>query len=184
MRGFQAGVFHNTGKRLKFNLLTTGEGVGQRGAIDHFQFTAHRNPMRNTARVDAILSAQFSDVVRGSFTFNRGIGRQNHFVKRFVFQPLFQSVKTNIGWTNTVQRRKMPHQHEIAAGKLPGLLNSMDVCRALNHADLTILLTPGIGANGANFLLGEGAAIGTVADFRHRPGQGLRQTHSATPIAL
>jgi len=64
------------------------------------------------------------------------------------------------------------------------LLNGVDIRRALYHADQTILLTPWIGANGADLLLGKGTAIGTVADFRHRPGQCLRQAHPAAAIAL
>ena len=78
----------------------------------------------------------------------------------------------------------MPHQHEVAAGILPGLLNGVDVRRTLHHADLAVFLATRVAADIAHLLLGEGAAIGAVADLRHRARQRLRQAHTAAAIAL
>ena len=64
----------------------------------------------------------------------------------------------------------MAHQHKIATGELPGLLNRIDIRRAFHHADLAVFLPTRVRANMANFLLGEGMAVGTVADFRHGAG--------------
>jgi hypothetical protein len=41
-----------------------------------------------------------------------------------------------------------------------------------------------VAADIAHLLLGEGAAIGAVADLRHRARQRLRQAHPAAAIAL
>jgi hypothetical protein len=49
---------------------------------------------------------------------------------------------------------------------------------------LTVFLTTRIRTDVTDFLFGESAAIGAVADFRHRPGERLRQTHPAATIAL
>ncbi|MNP81996.1 hypothetical protein D3C76_1805010 [compost metagenome] len=59
----------------------------------------------------------------------------------------------------------MAHQHKVTSGKLAGLLDGVNIRRAFHHADLAVLLTARIGADGANVLLGERTAIGTVANL-------------------
>ncbi len=78
----------------------------------------------------------------------------------------------------------MAHQHKVAPGELAGLLDGVNIRRAFHHTNLAVLLTARIGADGADVLLGEGAAVGAVADFRHRARQRLRQAHAAAAIAL
>ncbi|MNT59072.1 hypothetical protein D3C72_1965470 [compost metagenome] len=78
----------------------------------------------------------------------------------------------------------MAHQHEIAARKLPGLLNGVDVRRTLHHANQTVFLTTRVRTDIAHILLGEGTAVRTVTDFRHGAGECLRQAHPAAAVAL
>ncbi len=49
----------------KNNLVTSGQRVRQRGAVDHLQLTADRHAVGDAAGVNAVLRAQFGDVVGG-----------------------------------------------------------------------------------------------------------------------
>lgn len=124
--------------------------------------------MGDTAGFNAILHAKLSNIVGGRLSFDRGIGRQDQFVDLLRRQPLFETIQPDIIRPDTVQRRQVSHQHEVTSGKLPGLLNGVDVRRTLHHANLTVFLATRVRADVADVLLCEGAAIGTVADFRHR----------------
>ncbi len=80
-------------------------------------------------------------------------------------EALLQTIETDIVRADAVQRGEMPHQHEIAAGKLPGLFDGVDVRRTLHHANLTVFLTTRVRADVAYVLLGKGTAIRTVTNF-------------------
>ena len=47
---------------------------------------------------------KLGNVVSGSFTFNRGIGGEDHFSDFFLCQTLFQTIKPDIIRTDAVQR--------------------------------------------------------------------------------
>lgn len=69
--------------------------------------------MSDSAGFHVILRAKLGNVVSGSFTFNRGVGGEDHFSDFFLCQTLFQTIKPDIIRTDAVQRLQMPHQHKI-----------------------------------------------------------------------
>ncbi len=90
------------------NLVTSGQRVRQRGAVDHLQLTADRHAVGDAAGVNAVLRAQFGDVVGGCLPFHRGVGGEDHLFDGFRLRALLQTIETDIVRADAVQRERCP----------------------------------------------------------------------------
>ncbi|MND99574.1 hypothetical protein D3C80_919610 [compost metagenome] len=124
------------------------------------------------------------DVPGGGIPLYGGVGGEDQLLDVLILQAPLQDLQPQLLGAYAVQRRQMAHQHEVAAGELAGLLDGRHVCRALHHAEQTVLLALGIGADLAAIVLGEGAAVAAMTDFGQRPIEQGGQTQTAAALAL
>ncbi len=124
------------------------------------------------------------DVPGGGIPLYGGVGGEDQLLDVFILQPPLQDLQAQLLRAYAVQRRQVPHQHEVAAGELAGLLDGGHVRRALHHAEQAVLLALGIGADLAAIILGKGAAMAAVTDLGQRPTEQLGQPQAAAALAL
>jgi hypothetical protein len=77
----------------------------------------------------------------------------------------------------------MPHQHEVQALVTGRLLEREDIGRGLDHAQLAAVAPPA-GAQGAQLLLAQRAAIPAMTDAFHGLLQHRREPAAAVAVAL
>ncbi len=63
--------------------MASRQRVGQRRTVDHLQFAANRHAVGDTTGFDAGLRAQLGNIVRGSLSFNRRVGREDQLTDFF-----------------------------------------------------------------------------------------------------
>src|SRR5699024_772802 len=123
------------------------------------------------------------DVVRGGFALNSGIGGQNHLLDTTFGDPGIKLFETQIFRTDTIQRRAMLEQYELAR---PGTTHIRDgelIGRRLYHTQQSIV-APATEAQLTQLLLGEGTAAPTITDLLQGLLEHLSQTLTTVTITL
>src|ERR1700691_4053128 len=93
----------------------------------------------------------------GGLTLGGGIGCQNHFANLACPQQLLEFIQAQLSRSDAIERRQVPHQHEVASAETARLFDSDDIRWRLDHAELRQLPLRG-GAYGAELALREHAA--------------------------
>ena len=99
----------------------------QRAAIHVLQLSAHRHPVGNPARLDPMARSQLGDHVSCSVPFDGGVGRQDDFADGAAGQQALELAESELVGTDPIERRKMPHQHEVHPAVAARLLHRDDV---------------------------------------------------------
>ena len=104
-------------------------GEGWNSVISLQDPTAHAEivAMRDAANIDPVFLSHPLKVVSRSLTFNRRIGCNDQFARRFLAQGFSQRVESQFHRAHAVQRRKAAHQHEIPPLVSGGAFNGHDV---------------------------------------------------------
>src|SRR5689334_23761850 len=88
----------------------------QRAPIHQFQLTTERYAVGDARGDQAFAAEQLGDVVRSGFTFHGRVGGQNDFSESTgLFDPRHQLRNADSLRAQTVERRQMPLEYEIAA---------------------------------------------------------------------
>src|SRR5690554_6703086 len=124
-----------------------------------------------------------SDVVRGGFALNGGIGGQNHLLDTTLGDPGIKLFESQVFRANTIQRRKMPVQDEIAPPITTRFLDGELIGRRLYHTQQSIV-APTTEAQLTQLLLGEGTAAPTITDLQQGLLEHRSQTLTTVPITL
>ena len=134
--------------------------------------------MSDSAGFHVILRTKLGNVVSGSFTFNRGIGGEDHFSDFFLCQTLFQTIKADI------IKQKLPENNggftAINFGKIDQKMyteltteHPIDLCRyqvANNYMGRVGLINSGGESHGASDLKD---AVVTAVINKRAGGMGL-----------
>ena len=102
----------------------------------------------------------------GGFAFNRGIGRNNYFVRLAVFNPLHQIRDPQLFGTNAMDRRNRSMQNVINAIVMPCLLYRGDIGRLFDYADQVLV-------SSCARAIGAGINVGDVVTYRAQTQAGL-----------
>ena len=124
------------------------------------------------------------DVPGGGIPLDGGVGGEDQLLDLLLLEAALQDIEPQLLGADAVKGRQVPHQHEVTAGELAGLLDGGHVRRALHHAEQAVLLALGIGADLAAIVLGKGAAVAAMTDFGERPIEQGGQTQAAAALAL
>src|SRR5690348_4140163 len=163
--------------------LPAAERVGQRAAIDVFEFAAERYAMREPRGTHAGRSRQLAEPVRRCFTFHRRIGGDHQFAHLAGRERTRQKLRSEFVGAETIQRRESPHQYEIAPAVTGRLLDCEQVGGCLDHADLRCVPRRAC-ADRALLGFAEIAAGLAVPDALHRLREYGSQTRTAIAVAL
>src|SRR5690606_6518663 len=87
---------------------TATERVRQCARVHVFEFTAERHAVCDACDSQAMVTREFTDVVRCGFAFHRGIGREYHLANVTATETFFEPIQTKLLGTDTVERRQPP----------------------------------------------------------------------------
>src|SRR5690554_2226964 len=124
-----------------------------------------------------------SDVVRGGFALNGGIGGQNHLLDTTLGDPGIKLFESQVFRANTIQRRKMPVQDEIAPPVATRFLDGELIGRRLYHTQQSIV-APATDAQPTQLLLSEGTAALAITDLLQCLLEHYSQTLATIAITL
>ncbi len=124
--------------------------------------------MRDAFRPSA--QREFAQIVRGGLALRSRIGGENHFANLAVAEQPLEVIQAEFGRPHAVERRQMPHEHEVAAAKSARLFDGHHIGGRLDHAQLRHVAL-GRGADRAKFALRQHAAALAMPDVVERFGQ-------------
>ena len=155
----------------------------QRATIDVLEFAAQRHAVRDSRCLHIMPGRHVREVMGSGIALYSRIRCNNHFIDRFVAQPLFERGKAQLLGPDAVERRQVPHQYEVHTAKPRRVLDRHDIGRRFDDAELR-LVTTGCGADRTQLVLGEHAAAAAMADALHCVGQRTSHVVCAFPVPL
>ena len=101
--------------------------MGECKAVNIAQLTANGNAMGQACDQDILAIKAISNVVGGRFTFHRGVGSQDQFGYAFTPHSIKQTLNPDLLRAHAIDGRQVPHQYEVTAFVIAGLLNGKQV---------------------------------------------------------
>jgi len=125
----------------------------------------------------------FAQIVGRGLPLDGGVGRDDQLLDPGPGQSILEQVEPQIIRPDTIQRRQLSEEHEIASAELGGLLDRQDIGRAFNGADYRGI-TPIVATDATVGFGGEVATLPAAADLLHGLLKGPRQSRSTVAITL
>src|SRR5262245_49299253 len=107
----------------------------KRAAVHVFELTTDRHTVRDAARANAALGGQVAQKVRRSFAFDGGIRREDQLAHLAFIEQTFQLTHAELLRPDAIERREMPHQHEVVPAKTSRLFYRYDIRRRFDDAN-------------------------------------------------
>src|SRR5450432_3476429 len=133
------------------------ERTAERHFVGVFKIPADGQATRKAGHPQSHRLDQPRQVGRGRFAFEVGVGRQDQFGDRPVSEPSHELAHPQIVGPDAFDRADRAAENVVAPAEFPGLLDSDDVLRLLDHANHA-QIAPRIAADPALGLLGHVAA--------------------------
>src|SRR5689334_2459924 len=99
----------------------------QCSAIDVLELASHRQTARDAAYFHAPRAQQLPDVMSSGLTFDGEVRGENGFAYDAIRRALHETIEVDIAGSDTIERRKRTHQHEI---------QSLVALRLLHHEEI------------------------------------------------
>jgi hypothetical protein len=129
------------------------------------------------------LAHQLTQEVRRRLAFHGRVGREDHLAQPALREQRLELRHAELGRPDAVDRRQVPHQHEIAAAITTGLLDGRHVGRRLDHAQQALHRGRRC-TDHAQLAVGEHAAALALADIPCRVGQRTPTVPGALAVTL
>src|ERR1700722_12928722 len=139
--------------------------------------------MLDAARAHVEGACNLAQEMRGRFTFDGGIGRKNEFAYVALGEDRAKLTYAELLRSNAIERRQMPHEHEVAALVAARLFDGDDIRGRLDDAQERRIALRRC-ADEAVRIFGQHAAASAAHDACERRSQGLRQRARAAAAVL
>src|SRR5579864_739145 len=143
----------------------------QRAAIDVFELPSDRHAVSDTARAYSAPGRELAQVMRGGFALDGRVGGEDQLADAPFIENRLELAQSQLLGTDTIERREVPHQYEVAAAVAARGFDGDDVRGRLDGAQEAGLAL-GRGADHAQLTLGEHAA---AAASHHRGERGIER---------
>jgi len=160
---------------------TAAERTRERAAVDVLELAADRNTVSDTARTQAVLARQSREKMRGRIALDGDARREDDFGEPVRDEPLLEQLQAKLRGSYAVDRREVPHEHEVFAAIRARLLDREQVCGRFDDAELRAV-APVARTESAHALLGEHSAPLAIANGLH--GALERRCQASAALAI
>src|SRR5579883_3496497 len=157
--------------------------MSQSASIDVFELAADRDAVRDPAGAQPAASGELCEKMCCRFSLDGRIGSQNQLSHRPLFQDGLQLTDAELLRTHAIERRQMPHEHEVASAVAARLFNGDDVRRRLHCTKQRRLALRGR-ADRAQLLLREHATAPAARHAGQSAVESLRERARRRPPLL
>tara|TARA_B100000809_G_scaffold181047_1_gene178748 strand:- start:1342 stop:1818 length:477 start_codon:yes stop_codon:yes gene_type:complete len=154
-----------------------------RSAVDVFEFSSDWHTVRNTGNRYTRAGEGFANVMRGGFSLDRWVRRQDYFSHFGLHHVLSEPVKPKVGRTDPIDRRQTSMQDEVLTVVTGRRLNRYHIGWRFNDAKQS-----GIAFHVAAYAAGLGfrqvSTYATLTNISNRVDDRTGQGPSALAITL
>src|SRR5580704_5285734 len=144
--------------------LPARERMRQRAAVDVLELPAHRHAVSDAAGAHAAPRGELAEVVGGGLPLDRRVGGEDELAHAPLGQNALELAHTELLRPDAIERRQVPHEHEVATAVAARGLDRHHVGGGLDRTEHRAIALR-CGADGAQLPFGQHAAAPAA---RHR----------------